>query len=161
MTTLTYTLMPSPIGELLLAGDDRALHEVHLEPRPRAGWRRGETPPLAEARAQLERYFAGELTEFDLPLTMNGTEFQRDVWTALRDIPFGETTSYGVVGATIGHRNPRAIGAANGSNPIPIIVPCHRVIGADGSLVGYGGGLDRKRWLLEHERSRVQLGLFA
>lgn len=161
MTTISYTTMRSPIGELLLAGDDRALHEVHLEPRPRAGWRRGETPVLADARTQLERYFAGGLTEFDLPLSLDGTEFQREVWSALRDIPFGETTSYGRVGATIGRDNPRAIGAANGSNPIPIIVPCHRVIGADGSLVGYGGGLDRKRWLLHHERSRVQPGLFA
>jgi methylated-DNA-[protein]-cysteine S-methyltransferase len=107
---------------------------------------------LAAARAQLDAYFAGEITSFDLPLSPRGTPFQQRVWAALRDIPFGETTSYGELARRIGDpKAVRAVGAANGRNPLPLVVPCHRVIGADGSLVGFGGGMDRKRWLLQHE----------
>ncbi len=109
---------------------------------------------LAPVVAQLQAYFAGELTDFDLPLQMHGTEFQRRVWAALCEIPYGETISYGELARWVGNpKASRAVGLANGRNPVAIVVPCHRVIGADGSLTGYGGGLDRKVWLLEHEAS--------
>jgi O-6-methylguanine DNA methyltransferase len=104
--------------------------------------------------AQLGAYFRGERRSFDLPLSMAGTPFQQRVWQALRDIPFGETVSYGEVARRIGAPDAfRAVGAANGQNPVPIIVPCHRVIGASGALTGFGGGIERKRWLLDHERA--------
>ena len=119
---------------------------------PREGWRRDEAF-LKEAFLQIAAYFEGELTRFDLPLHFTGTAFQKTVWHALIDIPFGETTSYGALAATIGRPTAsRAVGAANGANPIPIIAPCHRVIGADRSLTGFGGGLDKKIFLLDHER---------
>jgi methylated-DNA-[protein]-cysteine S-methyltransferase len=109
--------------------------------------------PLTEASRQLEEYFDGERTEFDLLLTLNGTAFQRRVWAALREIPYGETISYGQLADRIGQPSAsRAVGLANGRNPIGIIVPCHRVVGADGSLTGYGGGIERKRYLLSHEQ---------
>ena len=117
---------------------------------------------LAQAREQLEAYFAGELRAFTLPLRARGTPFQQQVWQALTRIPYGETTSYGAIAAQIGMPgSARAVGAANGQNPIAIVVPCHRVIGANGSLVGYGGGLERKTWLLSHEAriSAEQLSL--
>ncbi|HKA87564.1 MAG TPA: methylated-DNA--[protein]-cysteine S-methyltransferase [Haliangiales bacterium] len=111
-------------------------------------------PVLARARAQLAEYFAGERTEFDLPLGPSGTAFQESVWKALQGIPYGETVSYGTIAARIGRPSAvRAVGAANGANPIAIVIPCHRVIGADGSLTGYGGGELRKKWLLDHERA--------
>ena len=111
------------------------------------------TEPLGKAAGQLAAYFAGELTEFELPLSMDGTEFQRRVWAALQDIPYGETVSYGKLADEIGAPGAsRAVGLANGRNPIGIIVPCHRVIGADGGLTGYGGGIERKRFLLDLER---------
>jgi methylated-DNA-[protein]-cysteine S-methyltransferase len=107
---------------------------------------------LDAARTQLDEYFAGARLEFDLPLDAQGTPFQRRVWTALAEIPFGQTISYAELARRVGDvKAVRAVGAANGRNPIPIIVPCHRVIGANGSLVGFGGGLERKQWLLEHE----------
>jgi methylated-DNA-[protein]-cysteine S-methyltransferase len=113
---------------------------------------RGSDTMLRETRKQLTAYFAGKLRTFDLPLAPNGTEFQRKVWTALTKIPYGTTTSYAAIARSIQSAAAiRAVGAANGRNPIPIIVPCHRVIGSDGSLTGFGGGLDRKRWLLHHE----------
>ena len=113
---------------------------------------RGESPILAEAAKQLAAYFAGELRDFDLPLALEGSDFQRQVWDELRRIPFGETTSYMAIAKRLGDaRHVRAVGSANGRNPISIIIPCHRVVGSDGSLVGYGGGLERKRWLLDHE----------
>lgn len=105
---------------------------------------------LAAARGQLKEYFAGERREFDLPLAPEGSDFQRRVWAALRDIPWGETRSYGDLAELLGS-SPRAVGRANATNPICIMVPCHRVIGADGALTGYAGGMDNKRWLLEHE----------
>jgi methylated-DNA-[protein]-cysteine S-methyltransferase len=147
-----YTRHQSPIGELQLLADHEGLTGLYLRAEPvRTGWERADAP-FAAVREQLDAYFAGELTEFDLPLAPTGTEFQMRVWDELRRIPFGETISYGELAVRIGNpRTVRAVGLANGRNPVPIIVPCHRVIGADGSLVGYGGGLDRKRWLLEHE----------
>src|SRR5690625_884241 len=118
-------------------------------------WRR-EEEAFAAAREQLAAYFDNRLQVFNLPLKPAGTEFQRRVWEALRDIPYGQTESYGALARRIGRpRAARAVGMANGRNPISIIIPCHRVMGADGSLTGYGGGIDRKRWLLEHERSQA------
>jgi methylated-DNA-[protein]-cysteine S-methyltransferase len=154
-----YTTIPSPIGELLLAGDEKGLSELHLPGFRTPSELRRDDALLAEPRRQLEAYFAGELQAFDVPLSPRGTEFQRSVWDALLEIPYGETASYGEIAARIGSDNPRAVGSANGRNPIAIVIPCHRVIGADGSLVGYGGGLDRKRWLLDHEASLVRPSL--
>ena len=153
-----YTQMDSPIGTLLLVGDRHVLRELHFHGgTPRPDWRRDDDA-LAEARTQLEQYFAGERSEFDLELDLRGTDFQRKVWEALLTIPYGETRSYGEIARQIGRPDrARAVGAANGSNPIAIVVPCHRVIGSDGSLTGYGGGLERKRWLLDHEAGVAQL----
>jgi methylated-DNA-[protein]-cysteine S-methyltransferase len=159
---ICYDVIPSPVGDLMLAASDTHIVTVRFAPHTTTeaesrGWIRatGGTPAdgiLAEARAQLEAYFAGERTTFELPIAPEGTEFQKQVWNALRAIPFGGTISYGELARRIGDpKAMRAVGAANGRNPIPIIVPCHRVIGADGSLTGFGGGLDRKRWLLAHE----------
>ncbi|MCP5151692.1 MAG: methylated-DNA--[protein]-cysteine S-methyltransferase [Ectothiorhodospiraceae bacterium] len=153
---LRYTYVDSPIGRLLLAGDTRGLHYLgfpsgrgSLAPPPT--WT-PDPSPFANVTAQLGDYFDGRLRVFDVALVMHGTEFQRRVWTLLRDIPFGETRSYGWLAAALGTpRASRAVGAANGANPLPIIVPCHRVIGADGSLTGFGGGLPTKRFLLELE----------
>ena len=145
----------SPIGMLTLTSNGTALTQLVIS---RENDIDGETVPtevdpvLAAAREQLEAYFDMRLTNFDLPLEPRGTEFQRRVWDSLKAIPFGETISYAELARRI--ENPkavRAVGAANGRNPLMIIVPCHRVIGADGSLTGFGGGIDRKRWLLDHE----------
>ena len=147
------TEFTSPIGKLQLRGTESALTGVFMEPHPPAADAVRDDGPLREARRQLEEYFAGERQEFSLALEAEGTDFQRRVWTALGDIPFGETISYGELARRIGNpRAVRAVGLANGRNPISIIVPCHRVIGADGSLTGYGGGLDRKRFLLALEK---------
>ena len=152
-----YTQMTSPIGELLLIGDESALRGLRMDARPRDSWHRSEDA-FAEARRQLDQYFAGERSEFELALDMRGTAFQRSVWQALLTIPYGETRSYGEIARQIGRPDrARAVGAANGSNPAAIVVPCHRVIGSDGSLTGYGGGLERKRWLLDHEAGVAQL----
>jgi methylated-DNA-[protein]-cysteine S-methyltransferase len=114
---------------------------------------------LVRAREQLEEYFAGTRTAFDLPLAADGSAFERRVWDLLRTLPYGTTTSYGVLARRLGDaKATRAVGAANGRNPIPIIVPCHRVVGARGELTGFGGGLERKRWLLEHEGALLGLG---
>ena len=152
MNTTFHTQIPSPIGPLQLIGNGEALQGLYMHPyNPPDDWRES-AEPFADAIAQLNEYFAGERTEFDLKLDMRGTQFQKDVWNALLTIPYGETRSYGEIAKQIGRPDrARAVGSANGSNPISIIVPCHRVIGADGSLVGYGGGLDRKRFLLDHE----------
>ncbi|MBX3227499.1 MAG: methylated-DNA--[protein]-cysteine S-methyltransferase [Labilithrix sp.] len=144
-----HFVMPSPIGALTLRWENDALTAVLFGVVP------DDSPhddaPLLEARRQLDAYFAGTRARFDLPLAPRGTPFQLRVWRALRAIPYGETTSYGALARKIGDTGPRAVGAANGRNPIPVIVPCHRVIGADGSLTGFGGGLPTKRWLLDHE----------
>ncbi|GLW93538.1 methylated-DNA--protein-cysteine methyltransferase [Actinokineospora globicatena] len=157
-----YTTVDTPVGELLLTGDGTALTGVYMgvEHRHFAGigpdWV-PEASPFTEAKAQLAAYFAGELREFTLPLAPRGTPFQREVWTALTTIPWGHTTTYGHLAHQLG-RTPtasRAVGMANGRNPISIVIPCHRVIGADGSLVGYGGGLPAKRHLLTLEGSTL------
>jgi len=153
-----YAIVDSPIGHLLLQTDGVALTGLYMDvpDRPTRGLSDGQEDanagPLLEAVRQLEEYFAGKRRDFDLPLRLNGTEFQQRVWRALTEIPYGETWSYGELATRIGNPNAsRAVGLANGRNPISILVPCHRVIGADGSLTGYGGGLQRKQWLLAHE----------
>ena len=151
-TTYTTTL-DSPIGPLLLTSDGTALTRLLIGGDPDPSWSPEPCPVLESAVAQLQEYFAGSRTEFDLPLAPTGTPFQQSVWRALRDIPYAGTESYGQLAARVGNsRASRAVGLANGRNPISIVVPCHRVVGANGSLVGYGGGLDRKRTLLDLER---------
>ena len=162
---MEYTLIPSPIGELLLAGKDGRLSLVGFATaerphQPRADWRRCDAV-FADARQQLSEYFAGERQRFELPLALAGTPFQRSVYDALRDIPYGETRSYSDIAAAIGRpKAVRAVGAANGRNPLPIVVPCHRVIGKGGGLVGFGGGLPVKERLLALERSSA-IGIAA
>ena len=159
-----YCYMDTPIGELLLAGDDDGLSLVgfptgKMRHDPEPDWIFNEKP-FAAARQQLEEYFAGERKDFDLPLHLSGTDFQLYVLQELRRIPYGETRSYGDIAKRIGRpKAMRAVGAANGRNPIPIIVPCHRVIGSSGDLTGFGGGLDTKEALLrlEAENSDVLL----
>jgi len=156
-----YCYLDTPIGELLLAGDDDALclvgfPEGSMRKDPEPDWIYNEKP-FAVARQQLTEYFAGERREFDLPLKLNGTEFQMSVLRALQQIPYGETTSYADIAERIGRpKAVRAVGAANGRNPIPIIVPCHRVIGSHGELTGFGGGLDTKEALLRLEAEHSQ-----
>jgi methylated-DNA-[protein]-cysteine S-methyltransferase len=157
-----FTVMPTPIGDLTLTGDGRALTGVYMERHRHAPpvdpAAKRDRAPLADACRQLEEFFAGERTTFDLELNAAGSPFQRTVWDALTRIPYGETTSYGELARTIGHPDaPRAVGLANGRNPISIVVPCHRVIGASGKLTGYGGGLDRKRFLLDLEAGAQRL----
>jgi len=156
MNGLRYTHVESPVGDLLVAGTEEALHFLsfptgHKAFRPRPEWRRDDAP-FQEVRRQLDAYFAGDLRRFELALHLSGTEFQNSVWRSLADIPFGQTRSYGQIGRSVGRpKASRAVGAANGSNPLPIILPCHRVIGAGGSLTGFGGGLAVKAFLLRHE----------
>ena len=151
--------MDTPIGALRLFADREALVGIRFPDHAGAeppGARAMDHPVLARARRQLAEYFAGERTRFDLPLRAEGTEFQRRVWAALSGIPYGETRSYAEMAAELGRpRAVRAVGAANGRNPLPIVVPCHRVIGSDGSLTGFGGGLPTKAWLLRHERAVI------
>jgi len=154
----TFTYVDSPIGRLLLHCDGSALTGLYMNLA--AGLPHGaddgiedsNSEVLLQARRQLEEYFEGRRRDFDLPLRLHGTLFQRRVWNALLEIPYGATWSYGELARRIANPSAsRAVGLANGRNPISILVPCHRVIGADGSLTGYGGGLERKRWLLAHE----------
>jgi methylated-DNA-[protein]-cysteine S-methyltransferase len=164
MEGLQFRTIDSPVGLLTLAG--KGGHLMHLrmvdqtyEPS-HDGWE-PDGDAFQDAVEQLEAYFAGDRTDFDLELVLVGTQFQRRVWAALRTIPYGETRSYGEIARQIGSPGAfRAVGLANGHNPIGIIVPCHRVIGSNGSLTGYGGGLDRKRALLELEKSRTAPALF-
>jgi methylated-DNA-[protein]-cysteine S-methyltransferase len=155
--TSYYTTIDSPIGALLLCSDGDALTGLFMEPHSdQAGGAVPDEKPFRAVIEQLRAYFAGESTTFDVPLTPHGTEFQRKVWAELLTIPYGHTVSYGEIATTLGNPlSSRAVGLANGRNPISVIVPCHRVIGADGSLTGYGGGLPRKRWLLDHERATL------
>ena len=152
-----YSYFESPIGRLLLTSDGTALTGLYMEPSRKAqstdGWVEDVTvAPLSATVRQLTEYFAGTRREFDLPLRLQGTTFQTRVWRELTEIPYGQTWSYGQLAHRIDKPSAsRAVGLANGRNPISILVPCHRVIGADGSLTGYGGGLERKRWLLAHE----------
>ena len=147
----------APIGDILLVADDSGLRELHLPgsfeaPDAAVSALEEGSAVLAQALEQLEAYFGGELTHFDLPLAAEGTDFQLRVWRALADIPYGTTESYGSVAARVGNpKASRAVGMANNRNPLAIVLPCHRVIGADGRLVGYGGGLWMKEWLLQHE----------
>lgn len=163
---MVYDTIKTPIGRLLLAGDGDALIHIGL-PEARhplavdSGWRR-EPTAFAEARRQFEAYFAGELSRFELALAPRGSAFQRRVWDALLDIPYGITISYAELARRIGNPNAsRAVGLANGANPLAIIVPCHRVIGANGSLTGYGGGLAAKQFLLDLERRHAPAQAFA
>ncbi len=160
---LVYGYLESPVGDLLLVADADHLRGIGFpngsrKQEPEAGWRRDDAW-FPRTTAQLRAYFAGELQEFDLPLRFDGTPFQNSVWQALRDIPYGATTSYGALAERLGNAgSSRAVGAANGANPLPIVVPCHRVIGADGSLTGFGGGVDVKHFLLTHENARGYQG---
>jgi len=152
VTTFTTTI-DSPVGPLVLTSDGTALTGVLFGAELDPTWSTEPCAVLDRAAAQLDEYFAGERTEFDLPLEPAGTPFQRSTWLALREIPYAETINYGQLALRVGNpKASRAVGLANGRNPISIVVPCHRVIGADGSLTGYGGGLDRKRLLLDLER---------
>jgi methylated-DNA-[protein]-cysteine S-methyltransferase len=153
---MRYRSVASPIGPLLVAGDEKGLRfvlftEGRRGARPQADWE-PDTGLLQEPVRQLSSYFAGKLQQFDVPLTPQGTTFQRSVWSELQQIPYGETISYGELARRLGNpKSVRAVGLANGANPISIIIPCHRVIGANGSLVGYGGGLPIKQALLALE----------
>jgi methylated-DNA-[protein]-cysteine S-methyltransferase len=159
---MNFTQMESPVGPLLLAADDRGLREVLFvngrhKTQPKPEWEK-DAAPLKETMSQLRAYFSGKLEEFDLPLAPEGTPFQLEVWRRLCEIPYGETMSYGELAKMIGNPNAsRAVGLANGSNPIPIIIPCHRVIGSNGKLTGYGGGLPIKEKLLALERRQLTL----
>lgn len=148
---MSIAVIDTPVGHLRITADDTGItgiertSEALLEP---------QAPLLSECARQLDAYFDGRLTVFELPLHLTGTPFRLKCWEALRAIPYGETRTYGELAAMIGHPKAcRAVGGANHHNPISIVVPCHRVIGADGSLTGYGGGLDMKQWLLEHEKN--------
>ena len=160
-----YTTITSPLGDLLLVGDEIALTSLSLQgqrnaPAIQPGWRR-DPEPFAEAIRQLGAYFDGELTEFDIPFAESGTEFQRRVWRALDEIPYGTTTTYGALAERLGVPRDRiqALGAAIGANPLLVLRPCHRVIGADGSMRGYAGGVERKARLLALEGT-LQPALF-
>ncbi len=159
MSGTRYTILPSPIGPLVLAGAGERLACIGFPAgkgavTPGADWHRDDTA-FGQARSQLDAYFAGRLTRFDLALDPRGTPFQREVWQALTEIPPGETISYGELARRIGRpKASRAVGAANGVNPLPIVVPCHRVIGAAGALTGFAGGLETKRFLLALERGQ-------
>ena len=154
-----YDYLESPIGPLLVAGNGEGLKRIEFprrgkRARPEPGWQKSPRE-MNEVTEQLKEYFAGERTWFDLKLAPEGTEFQRQVWKALRRIPYGKTISYGELADRIGNpKAVRAVGGANGKNPIPIVIPCHRVIGADGSLTGFGGGLETKVALLSLETGR-------
>ena len=159
MTTYTATVS-SPIGDIALVGDGEGLSGLympqhrHRPPLPESAVR--DDDAFAAAREQLAAYFAGERTAFELPVAPTGTPFQREVWQALTEIPYGTTCSYGELAQRIGKPAAvRAVGLANGRNPVSIVVPCHRVVGADGSLTGYGGGIERKRFLLDLERGAL------
>lgn len=143
----------SPLGTIELREKNGFLTDLNFREKP-AGTKTPASPVFSSCAAQLKEYFAGTRTVFEIPLALEGTIFQREVWETLRAIPFGRTASYGEIARKIGRPSAvRAVGAANGANPVSIIVPCHRVIGANGSLTGYGGGMERKKWLLEHERA--------
>lgn len=163
VTTIDYAWMESPVGRLLVAGNDEGVRQILFaegrhEVQPRPGWRQNPHA-LSKALEQLRAYFAGSLREFTLPLAPEGTSFQRRVWQDLLKIPYGATISYGELARRVG--NPaasRAVGLANGANPISIVIPCHRVIGSNGKLTGYGGGLKNKQWLLALEQAHCEDG---
>lgn len=157
-SALYFTYVESPVGPLLLVSNGEALTGLYMNehlygPKFTADWREERVPVLEEAARQLEEYFAGKRRVFELPLAPKGTPFQQQVWKALLELPFGETSTYGEIARRIGKPSaPRAVGAANGQNPISIIIPCHRLVASDGKLIRYGGGLGRKQFLLDHEK---------
>ena len=156
MSTIHYCRVDSPVGFLTIAATDAGLHAIEFpenrHPQRRDGWVERDHPMLQQARQQLAGYFAGTRRHFELPLSPQGTPFQRQVWLALAQIPYGRTESYAQLATRVDRPAAmRAVGAANGRNPLPIVLPCHRVIGADGSLTGFGGGLPTKRFLLQLE----------
>lgn len=159
-TTIRYAHLDSSLGPLLLAASDTGLCRIQLPrgdqpPAPASGWTK-DPPFLSEALRQLREYFAGLRQDFDLPLAPAGTAFQQRVWRALQEIPYGTVVSYADIARRIGQPTAsRAVGAANGANPLPIVIPCHRVVASSGQLGGYGGGLDRKQLLLDLEKSAV------
>lgn len=159
---MTYRFLDTPIGGLLLARDDAGLRLIHFQngrrpQQPEAAWQPRDKD-FDDVVEQLQEYFAGRRRQFDLPLAPAGTTFQQRVWRALLDVPYGETISYGELASRIGQRTAsRAVGLANGSNPLPIVIPCHRVIGASGKLTGYGGGLPIKEQLLALESGERRL----
>jgi methylated-DNA-[protein]-cysteine S-methyltransferase len=165
--TTTFTTIDSPVGPLLIAAADDGVHTIEFHQarhpvRRGADWREGSHRLIDRTRRQLDEYFAGRRRTFDLPLAPRGTEFQRLVWRTLASIPYGETLSYAQLASRVGRPSAmRAVGAANGRNPLPIVLPCHRVIGADGSLTGFGGGLPTKRFLLQLEGALPREDLFA
>jgi methylated-DNA-[protein]-cysteine S-methyltransferase len=161
-----YTTMDSPIGELLLLGGDRRLRGLYMQDGRKPARIAGDWEPdesaFASTIAQLGEYFDGRRTTFDVALDMHGSPFDQRVWHALRDIPYGETATYGEIAQRVGQpAAARAVGLANGRNPIAVIVPCHRVIGANGTLTGYGGGLERKQLLLELEQGQLSMPVAA
>jgi len=162
VTGMSYTRIESPVGKLLLAADGQGLRQVSFESSKRAAsvrpdWREDQAS-FSEVVRQLQAYFHGELKAFEIPLAPEGTEFQLLVWNSLRRIPYGQTISYAQLAQNIGNpKAVRAVGLANGCNPIPIIIPCHRVIGSDGSLTGFGGGLPNKKKLLALESRQLSL----
>jgi methylated-DNA-[protein]-cysteine S-methyltransferase len=157
---MIYCYMETPSGTLLVAGDEEAIRRIEFPKDGRPGqpepeWRQSARGPIAEAVLQLREYFSGHRKDFDLPLAPQGTAFQRGVWRRLQEIPYGETISYGELAKRVGNpKASRAVGAANGQNPIPIVIPCHRVIGSNGKLTGFGGGLPTKEALLALEKQR-------
>ena len=169
---MRYSYHASPVGDLLIAGRGEAVHHISFPSgdratRPKRDWHLDDGV-LGDLRRQLDEYFAGERTTFELDLRIDGKPFEIAVWRALMEIPYGQTVSYGEIALQIGEplSASRAVGAANGANPLPIVIPCHRVIGADGSLTGFGGGLATKQFLLDLEdrvqpRKGAQLRLFA
>ena len=160
---MNYVYLDTPIGRLLIAGDADALRRISFPSRggavqPVPGWQEFERGPVRDAARQLREYFSAKRTGFDLPLGPEGTAFQRAVWRHLQEIPYGETISYGELARRVGNsKASRAVGSANGANPLPIVIPCHRVIAGDGSLGGFGGGLSTKQILLTLEQ-RASVG---
>lgn len=160
---VNYCYLDTPIGKLLIAGDEEAVQRIEFPNngkarKPEADWRESSRGAVGETVRQLREYFVGKRKEFDLPLAPQGTPFQREVWRKLQEIPYGETISYGELAKRIGNpKASRAVGAANGQNPIPIVIPCHRVIGANGKLTGFGGGLPTKEALLALEAKQLTL----
>ena len=154
---MNYAYLETPIGTLLIVGDDAAVRRITFPQRGRAAspepeWQESQRGPVGEAMRQLREYFAGKRADFDLPLAPEGTAFQRSVWRQLQEIPYGETISYGELARRVGNpKASRAVGSANGANPLPIVIPCHRVIAGDGTLGGFGGGLPTKQTLLALE----------
>ena len=154
---MNYAYLETPIGTLLIVGDDAAVHRITFPQHSRAAqpapeWEASQHGPVGEAMRQLREYFAGKRADFDLPLAPMGTTFQRSVWRQLQEIPYGETISYGELARRVGNpKASRAVGSANGANPLPIVIPCHRVIAGDGTLGGFGGGLPTKQALLALE----------